>query len=795
MINQIRFMKLINTRSVTAGIIVLLALCSPSVGWSQVVTGRVVDAQTDVPLPAATIHVAGTFRGTITNTEGHFEINPDVYPADLVVRFLGFRSDTVRVAEAGSITVRLEPASIELETLTVTAEDPGMRIMREVIRRKQDWRADLDTYKAQAYTRIVFANEEGIVAIGESASTAWWKRDQGFREVQSGSRSTDNMDEINLMPAAILMNNLYDDDIFVYGYMLRGVTHPNALRHYDFKLIQTRRIDGVAYHDIEAAPRSVLGSGFVGRITVHGDEYAMVDVELRPGKAFMFPPPIKSLNVTLRQQFFNFGTAAWLPVDMQSENSLEVSIGPLLSFPKINVDLVGRFTDYQINVPVPDSLFARDDLVVLDSAAVESGAVFEEDGVVVPYTPLETLAYESIDSTMTLEKAYEPQGALARALRAQNEIERASERTFSLVLFPGIQKTPRLHYNRVDGLHAGLGLGYTIKQVVKLSGGGGWSSGLDGSERWAYDASIGWDLELANNIDLNLEGGYSARTKPTYTAEHRTQFTNSFSVFMYGRDDHFDYYRAAGQFVSAKLRTGRRRHSVNLTWRSETHAQLPLTTSYDLSGNKEPQRPNGLIPEGLMRSITASWATGQPPMTIVGTVSGANEIRFQVERTIPGSDFSFTRYAASAYWRWDTMLSRRLLPATLDVRAIVGASTGELPPQRIHIVERGNGNFRPFGTLRAYGGLPYTGKQVAAVFWEHNFRSIPFELVGLRGLARRGYNMLIFGGHAWIKNDAWLPRHEVGASLSGILGLFRFDVAKPLSEPGIQWGWGVARLI
>ena len=417
-------------------------------------------------------------------------------------------------------------------------------------------------------------------------------------------------------------------------------------------------------------------------------------------------------------------------------------------------------------------------------------------GVVVPYTPLETLAYESIDSTMTLEKAYEPRGALVRPMRAQGEINRLIERinSVSIKLFPGIQKTPRLHYNRVDGLHAGLGLGYTIKRIVRLGGGGGWSSGLEGSEQWAYDASIGWDLELADYIDLNLEGGYSARTRPTYTAEHRTQFTNSFAVFMYGRDDHFDYYRAAGQFVSAKLRTGRRRQAVNVMWRSETHAQLPLTTSYNLVGNTEPQRPNGLITEGSLRSITASWGIGRPPMFILGVASGAKELRLQVERTLPSSDFSFTRYDASAYWRWDTMLSRRLLPATLDVRAIVGASTGELPPQRIHIVERGNGNFRPFGTLRAYGGLPYTGKQVAAVFWEHNFRSIPFELVGLRGLAQRGYNMLIFGGHAWIKNEVWLPRHEVGASLSGILGLFRFDVAKPLSEPGIQWGWGVARL-
>ena len=72
--------------------------------------------------------------------------------------------------------------------------------------------------------------------------------------------------------------------------------------------------------------------------------------------------------------------------------------------------------------------------------------------------------------------------------------------------------------------------------------------------------------------------------------------------------------------------------------------------------------------------------------------------------------------------------------------------------QRLGIVDGALGLYAPFGALRTLGGRPYEGERHAALFWEHNFRTLPFELAGLYGLARRGYSVLLFGGHArtWV---------------------------------------------
>lgn len=71
----------------------------------NVVTGRVVDAETGEAIPGVSVTVTGIGSGTITDGEGSFEINvprlvghrPEVQPDDtaLVFSFLGYRGERV----------------------------------------------------------------------------------------------------------------------------------------------------------------------------------------------------------------------------------------------------------------------------------------------------------------------------------------------------------------------------------------------------------------------------------------------------------------------------------------------------------------------------------------------------------------------------------------------------------------------------------------------------------------------------------------------------------------------------
>ena len=142
------------------------------------------------------------------------------------------------------------------------------------------------------------------------------------------------------------------------------------------------------------------------------------------------------------------------------------------------------------------------------------------------------------------------------------------------------------------------------------------------------------------------------------------------------------------------------------------------------------------------------------------------------------------------------------------MRHHAGTSFGELPSLRPLTVDGTLAGFSPFGTLRARRGLPYEGEHAAALFWEHNFRTIPFEVLGLRRLAELSWSLALHGAHAktWIGDDTrarwgFAPyatpehgHHEIGLSLHGLGTLFRLDGTVRLDRPGFFVSFGLARV-
>lgn len=789
--------------------VVLLFLPLKDVLAQKLVHGRVLDATTGETLPAANIQIEGTYQGTISNAEGAYELRIDTLPATLVVRYIGFETTRLEVTAASGERqdLRLQPVTYELEGVVVTGEDPAIRIMREVIQRKQVWRAALETYQTEAYNRFTLANDTGIVSIIETFTDTYWDHKRGMKETLKARRETANFNLESALPAAFFVTNLYDDDIEVGGYMLIGVTHPDALKHYHFTLEGTRYRDDQLVYDIAVRPKNKLKSAFVGRVSVLDGDYALLEVELEPGEAFLFPPPIDRFEVTYRQQFSNFGKAFWLPVDFRSDIVIDVGLAGLLTFPTIHVDQVSRFTDYQVNVPLPDSLYADDDYLAVDSVAVKSDTLLASRGVSVPLSEREQIAYAGIDSTMGLDKAFKPTGLLARFgelnIRMGDKDDAVATDGEGGFL-NGVDFNPELWYNRVDGAHLGLSAKIGLGESLTVGGGGGYNSGLGGSEQWSYQGQL--RFETGDATEYFAEVGYEAGTLLRYDSPLYNRFVNGVAVLL-GGADYFDYFRKEGFQAKAGITLERPQVSLQAGFHAEQHTSLARTTNYDLLGT-HPLRINPAVREGDLQSLSATLTYGDTfnPLGLFGQ----NRIALTVEHSDPdlfGGDFTFTRYDVTADVRLPTLFRRRLVTNSLDVRLTAGTSSGDLPPQRFGIVDGSLGFYSPFGGLRTLDGIPYEGDQYAALYWEHNFRTVPFELLGLRRLAEDGYNLIVFGGHGrtWLSDDARAElnyplrvpddfHHEVGVSFSGIFRILRLDVAARLDEPGFAVGVSAARI-
>lgn len=776
--------------------------------FAQILRGRVSDAATNEPLPAATVQIAGTYRGTITNNDGMYEIAVDDLPVDIVVRYIGFRTDTLTAHTLTPLEFQLEPVALEMEQMVVTEDDPAIWIMRQVIERKQIWRKLLNTFEAKAYARYTFSNDSGIVAIVESAATAWWDQDHGLREEVTGSRSTGNVPLANTeaLPAALTMVNLYDDDIEISGHTLIGVTHPDALDRYVFTLEGTRRVDDVLVYDIAVEPKQKYTSAFEGSVSVMDEDFALIEARLRPGPAFLFPFPIQKYETVYLQQFSNYGGQVWLPIDLRSSTTVEVSFGALLSFPPFLIDMVSRFTDYQLNVELADSLFEEEGYrLQVDSSAVASGESFQREGAIVPLTPKETVAYASIDSTHSLREAYSPRGALGRTINRMEEAEERRESfqrslSFSQGPFSFISKLglrPYVWYNRVDALYLGLGSKKEFREVLEIQAQAGFNTGQEGNAKYSYQGSIRLDK------DWFIDVGYRAENARTYQSNIYGRFygrlLNS-QLMLLGKDDYFDYYRREGFSFTGGYKIERwRSATITGTYLHEKHSGLVGNVSYDLLGKDTPQRLNGAIVEGDFRTFTATFRAGRDVLLKFGP---SRYFESSIEISMPGSDITFRRYHVRAGGRITTFLQRRFLPATLDYGISVGlASDGgrALPPQRSFIVEGGATAFHWGGSLYSLQGLPYQGNGVVFGHWEHNFRTLFFEMLGLRWMANEGYNVLIFGGHAFVRGarprgNQWVDHNELGVSLSGVFGVMRLDLAYRIGENRIYPAVSVARI-
>ncbi len=374
-----------------------------------IVRGSVRDATSGQPLSPATVRVDNTYLGTITSQQGEFELRIERLPARLLVSHIGYESTDLTISSSGSYDFHLLPVTYEMEELVVTAEDPAISIMRKVIERKRQWRQDLKTFRVDAYNRFTHRKDSTIVSVIESLSEAYWDHEKGWREIVKSRRQTKNIDIEDSFPAAVFIDNLYDDNVLVAGHRLQGVTHPDALDVYDFTLAGRRRMDDRTVYDIEVRSKSPRSSAFEGRIAILDEAYAMLEADLRPNDSFIFPPPLRLFKVTYRQQYSDFGGDYWLPIGNRATIVLDIGIVGFGS-PRFAENQVSRLSNYEVNVSLPDSLYQSEDVTTVDSVSVQVDTLLAKGGLALSLEPEEKEAYVTIDSTQTLEKVFSRKG-------------------------------------------------------------------------------------------------------------------------------------------------------------------------------------------------------------------------------------------------------------------------------------------------------------------------------------------------------------------------------------------------
>ena len=770
----------------------------------KVIEGSIRDRESQQALPAANIQIEGTLKGTISNDQGYYILKLDQLPATLIISYIGYAKEKVRIEPESDRRqdILLTPVILELEPLVVIAEDPGMSIMREVIRRKKEWRATLNTYQADAYTRVVLENDTSITSIMESISISYWSRDKGTRETIKSRRQTSNLSADENFASVGVITNLYDDNIEIAGFKLIGITHPDALEHYQFHLEGQRLRDYQVVYDISVEPRSKLQPMFVGKIAVLDEAYALLEVDLKPNQAVLLPPPIENFDLSYQQQFNNFGTQYWLPIDLRVNGKIKVGFTGL-HFPSIIIRWISRLSDYQINPVLPDSLFKEKEQFIVDSMTIRQNpdSIFTNNPEVVPFSEMEKNAYATLDSTMTMEKAYRPTGPLARFVKMEVEGEDGEDQDQKkkTALFTNI--SPIAYFDRVDELTLGLKKSFS-RSLLKLDLFGGYKTGHDD---WFYGGQVTFKPGKKSRWQSRI--GYYDNTDTRYSTSLYPQLFSSVHTLL-GYRDYYDFYRNRKFNFDLSYALPFLQSRITLGYNIENHDNLAKSSDFNLLGRDVIQRENPILPAGNMRSLDVQLTAGEDfiPFGIIGQ----NHLTLQAEfcpSEILESDFNYQLYQVALDLRIPTFFRRRLLPNVFDIRLAAGTSSGSLPPQRFGTLDGALQIFAPFPSFKSLIGKAYEGEKYFGIFWEHNFRTLPFEIIGWRQLAQKNIGIILHGasGRTWIEEEhqenlSYQPvyqdrfHHEIGLSVNGLLNFFRIDFTQRLDKPEFYAGFSLSRL-
>lgn len=756
----------------------------PGLPQSFTITGTVRDASNGEPLPAANIRLDGTARGTITNAHGEFILFLEAGERRLIVTFVGYRPDTLRLTVQGNIRrdVALQPVPIQLAEIVVTDEDPAMRIMRKVIENKKRWTDVLKSYELEAFTRQVIRRDTAIASITESYSTGYWQVGDTLREVVKQKRQTENIPISQNFAAVGGIINFYQDEIRLGGFRFVGPTALDAFDWYSFKLLETRSNDAGTIHVIKIISKSRIVPLFNGTISVIEGTWAVVGIEVSPNEAFIIPF-INEMDLNYAQQFALYENQFWMPADIRLRGWMRIGITGI-SFPRIGLEQVSSIYDYKINVELPDTVFKKRRRSEIAEAA-QFDSLFWAQHEVLPLTAEEQHAYRTLDSTQTLQQQFKPTGPLTFL----------SSDFFSALRFIDVR------YNRVEGLLLGGRLSLdSLSRWLSFEGAIGYGFS-DRRAKWEVGGEL--FLDSLRKIGIGLRLFSDLQHLPDGNSQNESSITLG---ALLDKSDYRDYYYSKGWSLGLNFKP-KSNLSLGLRYANQDERSALTNTDFSIFSRDVPFRSNPLIQDGTVRSLTFTGHYGDRSLLEGLLPERSAGVVYEYSGTsILKSSFTFSRLLLSVDYFVPTLLKSYAFPPTLYLRFSAGTSSGSLPVQRVFSLDSRYSGYGPFGSLKGAGVKEFAGDAFAMLSVEHNFRSAPFLAIGIPFLYKNSIELLIHGtvAQAWSSSNRYRAvgnptgrwYSEAGVGVSRILGLFRFDVTYRFLEPkNTFFTLSVARLL
>jgi hypothetical protein len=249
------------------------------------VSGKVVDAETGDPLPFAAVGIVPKGRGTVTNSNGYFElrITPDCINDSLTVAYLGYFNKMYPVSMTldGDFVIKMNREYIPIPEIIIRTQIP-QEIMRKAYISIPVNFGSTPTQMTAFYREA--AQRRSVLQIYSEAIIEIYK---------TGYNSIINSDQVKVLKSRKIENTSLRDTLTVRlkaglnsSLMLDGARNtfdflqPENFPQYNYRMTDIVTIDGESAYVIEFAQREFVDIPlYKGAIYITTDKYAVVQAE------------------------------------------------------------------------------------------------------------------------------------------------------------------------------------------------------------------------------------------------------------------------------------------------------------------------------------------------------------------------------------------------------------------------------------------------------------------------------------------------------------------------------------
>ena len=252
-----------------------------------ILKGKVIDAETGMPLVFAGVSVTESNVGIITNIDGEFtlKISPELISKDLEVTYLGYRNKIVPVSSMRDNgyknVISMESAPIPIKEIIVKPIDPESIVERAINRIGKNYESVPNLMTA--FYRETIRKNRNYVSIGEAVVEIFkapYNNDMRFdgARIYKGRKSTDveKMDTIlfKLQGGTVSVLEL---DI---AKNTEAILTLDAMKYYDYSLSSVIEIDNRPHYVIDFLQKpSVDIPLFMGSLFIDMESSAITEAE------------------------------------------------------------------------------------------------------------------------------------------------------------------------------------------------------------------------------------------------------------------------------------------------------------------------------------------------------------------------------------------------------------------------------------------------------------------------------------------------------------------------------------